>query len=625
MSTPSHSPGAERLVAYLRHGGHALELDRASAIVDALPQGDTKAAARELRARLLEAGIAVKHTHALKAVSDVLGNGHSSLANAHWEVATWVLDAPAVSARRRRVRSIGEAADLLIARLGEQADPGDAPLVRLLQRDFVEIAIVGQPCPGWRAVLVQVDSAGNVLPIDETTRARLAERVRRFVEGAPVGWVSGALHPSADGAAYRLTVQGDVITFSDEESFVRRLCTESGAETAGLNPREAAVEAGLLQPMVKVGAKDWSALDLECLVRLFKRLQSFRDRSAGDFAEMLEGAYGEASLSFMPEPLNYALVHAEMKRLSLSNVAVARELGLSITAWDTHLQGGNLPVALFPRLAAVLGRPSADDLLGRPLRGLARIPVRDVAGMGLFMGKFEHLSIEASVRFHASTATRRLLEYLVAMAPEVRSRWEKRPAPELQEVLDLVRAHGTTLCVHMERRFVKDLPAGLERMAIAMVLSTPPTAEVDQYAPETEATRMPIEDPVDEVWLERFNAPDFTGSDMLRYANMVAEMRVPEDNARGHFETQTHAGVRVFARDPHRAHSAQVRMEALADLMAKVNLEPWIQPSSEEGASMLSKPVFEAVARCRLIDVDGRPGFDAAEFQHHIVAHVATT
>jgi len=63
-------------------------------------------------------------------------------------------------------------------------------------------------------------------------------------------------------------------------------------------------------------------------------------------------------------------------------------------------------------------------------------------------------------------------------------------------------------------------------------------------------------------------------------------------------------------------------MEAVAALMARVNLEPWVVRSSEAGAQMLSRPVFEAIARCPLVAHHGRPAFDPEQFQRLIVAHV---
>lgn len=625
MSTPTDSSGAARLIAFLRVAGHTLDPARAAAISTSLPP-DLKTAARQLRQQLLDVGIELKHTHALKAVSEAKGSGaHSSAGKPRWEVATWVVDAPAVSARRRRVSSIGQAAELVIERLREQADPGDCPLIQLLQGDYLQVNIVGQPCPGWRAVLVQTDTAGNVIPIDDAGRGRFAERVRRFVEGAPAGWVSGVLHPVAATVTYSLTIRGVTVDYPDEESFVRQLSNVLGPEFVDLNPRQIAIQAGLLQPMVKIGETNWQPLELDCLVKLTSRLQSLERSTSAGFAAWLDATYEEAYSTFGPEPLNGALVRAEMKRKALSNAQVAFGLGLSIPLWEEHLQRGYMPLSLFPKLASALGNVSADSLLGRPERPLARIPIRDVQSLSLFLGKFEHLSLEASVNVQSSRATQLTLHGVCAASYGRRRTWQKNSPDELQQLLDAARADGNTICVHMERRFVQDLPAGIERLAIALVLSTQLSRVVDQYAPDSEDTRLPIEDPIDEKWLARFNKPTFTGSDMLRYANVVSEMRDPEDDEKGHFETQTHAAVRVFKGDPHRAHAAQVRMEALARLMGRVNLEPWVQSSTEDGAQMFSRPVFEAIARCKIVAINGRAGFDPIEFQQEIVAHVATT
>jgi hypothetical protein len=49
-------------------------------------------------------------------------------------------------------------------------------------------------------------------------------------------------------------------------------------------------------------------------------------------------------------------------------------------------------------------------------------------------------------------------------------------------------------------------------------------------------------------------------------------------------------------------------------LVKDYSLEPWVLASSEGGAVMLSRPIFEAAARCPLVDVKGEAGFDFRQF-----------
>lgn len=161
-SSSSPETQASSLIAFLAEGQHHLAEDDARLICAQLP-ADNKLAARQLKQFLSGKGVAIKHTHALRAVAQLRGSsGYMGLGDAtRWEVASWVLDAPAVSARRELFSDLGKACDQLCARLREQFDPGDAPLVQFRpSANAVQIEGIGDPHPTWRVVLVAVDAQG---------------------------------------------------------------------------------------------------------------------------------------------------------------------------------------------------------------------------------------------------------------------------------------------------------------------------------------------------------------------------------------------------------------------------------------------------------------------------------
>jgi hypothetical protein len=135
----------------------------------------------------------------------------------------------------------------------------------------------------------------------------------------------------------------------------------------------------------------------------------------------------------------------------------------------------------------------------------------------------------------------------------------------------------------------------------------------------------PERDAVTPEWLARFNKPRFTASDLLRYSDMVHETIGDEDDEKERFTAKVFAGVKVFNRDPEKAHSASVRMEALSRLIKNEAMEPWVRKSrskpDEEDSLMISEAAFEATARCEIVDIAGEPGFDRQAFYMLCVQH----
>jgi hypothetical protein len=181
----------------------------------------------------------------------------------------------------------------------------------------------------------------------------------------------------------------------------------------------------------------------------------------------------------------------------------------------------------------------------------------------------------------------------------------------------------------MEKQFVSDLPLGYSRYGLVLVLSF--AREIDVHTQDgklevgNSSMDLADEDEIEPVtldWLTRFNTPKFTGEELLRYAEKVDQMRDPDGDDESKFHTTMYAAVKVFRSEPGKPHSANVRMQAVNRLLQRDSLDPWVLRSSEAGAAMLSRPVFEAAARCPLVNIQGRPGFDAQAFKRILVEHV---
>jgi hypothetical protein len=199
---------------------------------------------------------------------------------------------------------------------------------------------------------------------------------------------------------------------------------------------------------------------------------------------------------------------------------------------------------------------------------------------------------------------------------------------ELEALNQEVRFAGLMVCAGMGTRFVRDLPLGWERPASVSVLEFDRQVDVLTQGGQLDADNRSMEigperDAVTPQWLARFNKPRFTASDLLRYSDTVHQHIKPEDDEKSRFTSKVFAGVKVFNRDPEKAHAASVRMEALSNLIKHSPMEPWVRKSrdTEEGSLMIAEAAFEATARCELIDVDGTPGFDRQTFYMLCIRH----
>lgn len=628
-SSSSPETQASSLIAFLAEGQHNLAQDDARLICAQLP-ADNKLAARQLKQFLADKDISIKHTHALRAVARLRGSpGYLGLGDAtRWEVASWVLDAPAVSARRELFPDLGKACDQLCARLREQFDPGDAPLLHFqASANAVVIEGVGDPHPTWRVVLVAVDTKGIAREFDLEPQLRLAERVRRLVEGEFGGWLDGIVALDAVrnlAAQAMLQIEGQPDMVASDAALLAEIEDRSERWPDITAPEDVSdAEGRRLTLSVRIGEKVPASLSASGWDALHARYLAFSRRNQEAFSEWWRQRQQEAAQArFAPEALNTAALEVARLRRGLSHEDVALALGIEPRVWREHVEAEELPVAWFTPLRRVLGLASENELLGVDQRARS-IPLPRHEDIGMFLSRFEVLEADGD---QGEEGLLRRLEHVCQVPFGQRRRWDKHPSAELKALNQEARHAGQVLCGTLEKQFVQDLPLGGSRLGLVLVLRFEKAVDVHTQRGQLDigntAMKLPPEDePVSADWLARFNAVKFTGEELLKYSEKVNEMRDPEGDGEDAFHTTMFAAVKVFGKEPNKAHTATVRMEALSRLMLREPMDPWVLRSAEEGSSMLSRPVFEAAARCVLIDVQGEPGFDANALRLLLVEH----
>lgn len=200
LASPTPSAGhplqeqALALLTFMAARDNVITAPQAMTALDGLPI-DPKPAAKELRRRLKALGVDIQHTHALKAVAQARDSlGYLGLdEQLQYDVASWSSDAPGISCERVRFLSFAAAADEACRRIREQYE-GDPPFgVLMVNRD--EMLFVGTSAATisfWRVLLVPMGPDGKESPFREVRPLeRLAERLRRLVEGQLGGWLDG--------------------------------------------------------------------------------------------------------------------------------------------------------------------------------------------------------------------------------------------------------------------------------------------------------------------------------------------------------------------------------------------------------------------------------------------------
>lgn len=261
-------------------------------------------------------------------------------------------------------------------------------------------------------------------------------------------------------------------------------------------------------------------------------------------------------------------------------------------------------------------------------RATPRIPLPLHKDIALWLSRMEAQVSEPEGAPRAPAGLADRLRALCAVPYEERRRWDKRPPRELEALNQEIRFAGLVVCAGMGVRFVQDLPLGMSRPASMSILEFDRQVDVlTQGGQLKHPTRSmdfePEQDPVTPEWLARFNKPSFSANDLVRYSDLVHEYVKDDEDEKERFTSKVLDGVRLFKKDPEKAHTASVRMEALSDLIKRFPMEPWVRRSrdSEEGALMISEAAFEATARCELVDVEGRAGFDEKAFHLLCVQH----
>lgn len=633
MSLASPMPSAGRplqeqalaLLAFLAARDNVITTPQATTALDGLPE-EPKPAAKELRTRLKALGVDIQHTHALKAVAEARGaGGHLGLGEQlQYDVASWSPDAAGISCERVRLSSFAAAADEVCRRIRENYED-DPPYCMLA---FEPEAIVVTSTSGatgswWRVLLVPFDKSGGegTFQPGDGKLERLAERLRRLVEGQLGGWLDGMYDvgrawTGADEVAQALASR-------HESSYGDKLSTSFSFET---------LYADL--PRVVPAPEHWE--QSEPLTQsqwddFLKRYEYFArrrgDQSLFRWAKELKWATSEPR--FEPVPINLPLLEKAMAKNGVTWQGLLFEF-----TWDEEgkhvkdLQSGRGCLDAIQHVAELFGLDPNELMVHE--RSTPRIPLPHHTDLALWLSRMDAVVSQPEGTPAVASGLVNRLKALCAVPYEKRRGWGDRPPSELEALNQEIRFAGLMVCAGMGTRFVQDLPNGRTRPASVSVLEFDWQVDVltqgGQLEPEnTFMTIGPERDPVTPEWLARFNKPRFTASDLLRYSDMVHETIGEDDDEKDRFTAKVFAGIKVFNRDPEKAHSASVRMEALSRLIKNQPMEPWVRKSrskpDEEDSLMISEAAFEATARCELVDIAGEPGFDRQTFYMLCVQH----
>jgi hypothetical protein len=592
---------------------------------------DPKLAAKQLRQALGTYGIDIKHTHALKAVAEARGSqSFLGLAEAaRFEVVNWSSLAPAVSARSRVINKLGDAAEDACRRIDAEFDASDVPLMELfLTPHSIEVVGVGEPHHGWRVLVAAVNNAGEPALFQVDEQARFVERLRRLVEGELGGWLDGAsTFCATKSAAAKLAMSVPLPRHLLPESDVMAQM-ESIFEDQLPEVEEAPLadpEGMPLQLLSTADGLSWNAVEPAIWSKLLHRYKGFLRRHGATFADWVALRHGEAEHEhFALERLRVAAVRDSAVRQGVADDEIAAALGVDLEDWERYVEQKSLPARLFTPLRLLLRAKSENDFAELETNAVS-MPLPDASDVALWLSRFDTLiATPGGLGPEVAGAVSRLSK-LCATPVQDRLKWDKQPPRELQAIYEELRVRGLMLCGTAGRTFLNDLPLGRSRLALVGVLTPESeTAILTQRGlldvDNADAGLPDEEHRITPDWLARFNAPKFTGEEMLKVTSKAEEMRDPHEPD-DYFEAAIHASVRTFNRDPNKAHAATTRMEAAARLLKRDVLGGFVLRSAEEGAWMLSQPAFEAVARCPLIEVNGRAGFDPQTFRRLVVEY----
>lgn len=599
---------ARALVGFLLAHDHKLAESDAQRLCADLP-ADPKAAAKMLRSGLAPLNIDIKHTHALKAVA-VLRDSAGFLGldtRGVYEVADWTPDAPGVSAERVRVTSFAKAADEFCRRLREQFED-DAPLVVLrCRRTHVQVRATSKASGAWwNLLLVPLDAGKTEVTFEDRQEVqRLAERVRRIVEGDLGGWVDGMYN------VYQ------VVSDASAEALDAHSVLETDFYDDGSLPAPIADSA---PEALSVMQDEWDGF-----LKRKAFFQRRKDKPLPDWARELrqEAAvprYGE--VEFNLEVLERARATAGMPWTQLAHLFVDDIDGEIVSA----MSEGKACLSSLQTVAEAL-KIDPNALL-QPQRATPRIPLPLHSDIAMWLSRMDAVVGEP---LDAATPPASIVERLrqLCAVPYVERRgWYDKPPAPLQSLNKEIRFAGLVVSAGMGVRFVKDLPLGMQRPSSMSILEFDREVDVltqDGALPDGSSTMALAEEETDASpeWLERYNKPKFTGSELLRYADMVHDGVDEADDWRDRFTAKVMVGAKLFPKDAPKIHAATVRMTALSKLIERFPMEPWVRKNRnpEEGSLLIAEAGFEAAARCELVNVDGEPGFDNRAFYLLCVKH----
>jgi len=606
---------AHALVAFLAARDNVLTVQQAATALGELP-ADPKPAAKELRRRLNALGVDIKHQNTLKALAEARGStSYLGLADQlRYDLASWSPDSPAVSCERVVLASFAEAADEVCKRVREQYED-DAPYMVLHPyAGYLFVAATSSRTESWwHLLLAPVDAA--MTPVAFTNAGalvRFAERLRRLVEGQLGGWLDGTY----DVGQSRLDTNDDTrsLALRHEAEFAEQLMTfYPDAHPAELPEEVPAAERWIAcEPFTQAQWADF-----------LKRYWAFSRRVGAPLFQWAKDLQVAASkprfelVAINQTVLEHARLLANMTWDGLWTSFPFDEDGQVIR----DLRTGHASLDNVQRVASVLGIDPNDLLsLTRPT---PRIPLPHHTDLGMWLSRMDAVVNLNPLDddFESKKGFAQRLRALCSVPYAERRPWDKQPPAELETLNQEIRFAGWVVCAGMGTRFVKDLPVGWTRPASISILEFDRQEDVltqgGQLDPDNRLMDIaPERDAVTPEWLARFNKPRFSASDLLRYSDMVHDTIRPEDDEKGRFTSKVFAGIKVFNRDPEKAHSASVRMEALSNLLKDRPIEPWFRKSRDpkEDSVMISEAAFEAAARCELVNVGGTPGFDRHAF-----------
>lgn len=633
QSTLSLDEQAHALVEFVRASSQELSLPSAIRICCALP-GPDKLAARQLRELLSTEGVDLKHMHSLKAINVLRGirTYRATNEHVHWDAATWFADAPAVSAIRGSFLSLAGAADFLCEQLRKDLADEEyefAYCTLKVSVCSVELIFIGDPFPNrhWLVCCTDRDGVAVNFPIEQ--QAKLAERLRRLIEGRFGGWVDGAftLHTFQRGdARLRLKAGRKTVSSGTESNILGWLESYYGDDIRNRSAFPSQAGADPLALYIFAPNEEERRIENGHLNKLWTRYKSFIRKNNEFISSLTEERIAEEKEDrFTPPAFHVSIALKNMERLGLTMQEAASRMSIDTTELQKYFDQAVLPVRLIPSLANALELESANALYAEP-DTMPRSRLDEPKSIALVLTRFQHVEVETDPRYSTSSVVRleKVLDELCADNIEGRRKEHAQQPSERLNIL-FTQARDTNLLFLMRptRQFVRDLPLGRERLAMvgALSLVEESLVRIAESQPDTSDSEGPAWGEPDEKLLMRLNAVTITAKELLDVGR--EHSRMVDAGTERDWETTMFATVRVFKGRPNHAHAAHTRMQALSRLMTTENFSGWSEAApGGDGMVMVSRPMFEAAARCQLERIGNEIGFDLNRFRFLMIEHV---